>query len=308
MNKNLANLIEVGIVVLSAIAIYKKETEMPLTLIIWDVQHGSAAYIQTPNGKRIAIDLGASEGVSPLKELQDAGVWQLDHLTITHPHMDHIDDILNLDQIQPKAITLPWHLTEEDIRGNQKLQKGAEEKLQRYLKLGKTYARVTSENDITDPRNTGGVAIKMFYPKQASRSNLNNHSVVTTIEYRGIKILIPGDNESDSWEELLRDPKFRGAIHNTHVLVASHHGRDSGYYGKLFDCFQPTITIISDGPVVGTSVTSKYDNHTKGWKVFHRSTEKYEKRKCVTTRKDGDIKLTLEPTNMRKTSMRVEID
>ena len=31
--------------------------EMTLQLLAWNVQHGSAIYIQTPNGKHIAIDL-----------------------------------------------------------------------------------------------------------------------------------------------------------------------------------------------------------------------------------------------------------
>jgi competence protein ComEC len=29
-----------------------------ILVVIYDVQHGSAAYIQTPNGKHIMIDLG----------------------------------------------------------------------------------------------------------------------------------------------------------------------------------------------------------------------------------------------------------
>lgn len=29
-----------------------------LEVMIWDVDHGSAAYIKTPTGKHIAIDLG----------------------------------------------------------------------------------------------------------------------------------------------------------------------------------------------------------------------------------------------------------
>ena len=47
---------------------------MTLQIIVWDVQHGSAAYIKTPNNKYMAIDLGAGEasnrGFSPLAYLQ----------------------------------------------------------------------------------------------------------------------------------------------------------------------------------------------------------------------------------------------
>ena len=58
---------------------------MSLRLILWNVQHGSAAYIHTPNGKHIAIDLGAGDAFSPLQHLWRNGVQRLDHVTITHP-------------------------------------------------------------------------------------------------------------------------------------------------------------------------------------------------------------------------------
>ena len=93
---------------------------MPLRLTMWNVQHGSAAYIQTPNGKNIAIDLGAGDGFSPLQHLRQNGIRNLDHVTITHPHMDHIDDILNLnfDVFVPTTLCAPLHLTENDISPN----------------------------------------------------------------------------------------------------------------------------------------------------------------------------------------------
>ena len=129
----------------------------------------------------------------------------------------------------------------------------------------------------------------MFNPVKAATGNLNNHSVVTTVQCNGVKILIPGDNESASWEELLGQPSFRTAIANTHVLVAAHHGRESGFYRPLFDHIRPLITLISDGRTVGTSVTSWYDAVTKGRQVRKRSDQTTRDRKCLTTRRDGSI-------------------
>ena len=42
---------------------------MTLKFITWDVEHGSAAYIRTPNGKHIAVDLGAQ------RETQASDHW-----------------------------------------------------------------------------------------------------------------------------------------------------------------------------------------------------------------------------------------
>ncbi len=96
-----------------------------LEMVIWDVQHGSAAYLKTPNGKHFVIDLGtgthkgSNNTFSPLLYLkQNWGITSIDKVIITHPHTDHIDDIFNLMQLSPVYIQRPFHLSENDIRGN----------------------------------------------------------------------------------------------------------------------------------------------------------------------------------------------
>ena len=93
-----------------------------MDLVIWDVQHGSSAYLKTPNKKHIVIDLGTGDlsndvvTFSPLLHLKNKyNVEQLDEVIITHPHTDHIDDIMNLDALSPKTLIRPKHLSKEDI-------------------------------------------------------------------------------------------------------------------------------------------------------------------------------------------------
>ena len=283
---------------------------MTLRLIMWNVQHGSAAYIGTPNGKHIALDLGAGDAFSPLKHLWKRGISKLDHVTITHPHMDHIDDILYFDAFKPQSLMVPSHLKESDIRGgNPKPSPEAESKIREYLDISRKYNNpVGPQGGIGSPQNNGGVSMKMFTPVQASTANLNNHSVVTVIEYSEVKILIPGDNEPASWEELLKRRDFVTEIAETHVLVASHHGRESGFHRPLFDHINPLITLISDGRTVDTSATARYANVTKGWKVDKRNGTRQD-RKCVTTRNDGHIEVTVTPgTASQKPILEVLID
>ena len=234
---------------------------MPLRLMMWNVQHGSAAYIQTPNGKHIVIDLGAGDDFSPLKHLWECGMRKLDHVTITHPHMDHIEDILYFDTFAPTSLWAPLHLTEDDIRsGNRQPSQEAEAKIQKYLEITGGVGSVDPQNDVTKPENNGNVSVKTFIPSQASTSNLNDHSVVTILEYSGVKILIPGDNESLSWEELLEATvDLATAIAGTRRTggVASR-ARTLGFIDPLFDHFQPLITLISDGRAVkDTSATNQ---------------------------------------------------
>lgn len=283
---------------------------MTLKIIMWNVQHGSAAYIGTPNGKHIAIDMGASAHFSPFRDQYRKNGIRLDHVTITHPHMDHIDDILNFDSLNPATFLTPNHLTENDIRGgNRNLNKDAESKIRKYLEIKQRYSfPVAPGNDVNLPQNNGGVSIKTFHPTQCPTENLNNHSVVTALEYCGVKVLIPGDNEASSWEELLKNPDFRTAISGTHVLVAAHHGREAGFHEPLFSHFHPFITLISDGSFVNTSATSQYDNVTQGWEVSSRSNKPRRQRKCVTTRNDGTIEIEVGIDNTDRGTFKVTTD
>jgi len=131
-----------------------------------------------------------------------------------------------------------------------------------------------------------------YTPTSCSTSNLNNHSIVTIIEYACSKIMIPGDNEPASWKELLQRQDFLNAIRYTDIFVAPHHGRDSGYCAELFQKISPKLIIISDGRFCDTSATSRYSQQATGWLVHKRGSGSVE-RKCVTTRNDGVINVYL---------------
>jgi competence protein ComEC len=73
---------------------------------IWDVEHGSATYIKSPNGRHIIVDVGLGSyengnDFSPLYHLwKNYGVKQIDYAILTHPHKDHfMRNILNNQSI-----------------------------------------------------------------------------------------------------------------------------------------------------------------------------------------------------------------
>lgn len=275
---------------------------MVLEIVFWDVQHGSSTYIKTPDGTKIIQDLGKGSYAkddlefSPLKHLKNKyGINKIDNIIITHPHKDHIGDILNFDDFSPSVLTRPVHIPKEDI--NKNVSDADKLIFEKYFEISERYNSPVIINP-KDPSNNGGVNIETFHPKSCSNSNINNQSIVTVITYEGIKVILSGDNELCSWNELLEDNDFKNAILDADVFLAPHHGRKSGFHSDLFDHFKPKLTILSDTKSVETSDTDRYKNVTSGWDVYHRNGNKnVEKRYCLTTRKDGVIVLKIGHNN-----------
>ncbi len=259
-----------------------------LEITVWDVQHGSAAYIKTPNNRHIVVDLGDADTFSPLRTLYGRGVRQLDVVVITHPHRDHLDDIFNLKLLSPQVVHTPRQLSEAAIRKGNRVEDMPV--VSEYLQIRQAYTFPTSAvNDVTVPANFGGASFQVFAPCFCDDSNINNHSLVLVASYAGLKMVIPGDNEAPSWKELLKNPTFLAAVSGTDVLLASHHGRDAGYCSELFAAMgKPRLVVISDGRFGDTCATDRYSKQANGWTVYDASGAS-DTRKCVTTRCDGHI-------------------
>lgn len=266
--------------------------------IFWDVQHGHATYIKSPNNRHIVVDLGTGSyglegGFSPLMHLKNNyGVEQLDYVIITHPHKDHIDDIFSFDSLSPKVLQRPKHLADAEVLEGVR-EKDMPQNL-KYLEISKRYNSSVSggSNDPAEPENYGGLKIKTFVPSSCGRGNLNNHSVVSVFEYAGLKVVIPGDNESCSWDELLKLSAFKSMVKNADVLLAPHHGRKSGFHIDAVNLINPRITVVSDGRFCDTSSNSRYGEKSRGWNIYSRKGGS-KKRYCLTTNSDGDVKVRI---------------
>ncbi len=283
-----------------------------LELVVWDVQHGSAAFVKTPGGKTFVFDLGVgsyTEGgeFSPLRHLRSKyGITSVDEVVITHPHTDHLDDIWNFELVTPRVLLRPTHLSDTDVsNGNPPSDQG---KVDAYLKIHHRYCvPVPAQEEPSAAANNGGVRMDFFVPQGCARSNLNNHSVVCILEYLGVKIVITGDNEQCSWNELLGQPGFVTAVSGKGLFLASHHGRDSGFSSGVFANFTPYLSLVSDGAETDTSAVSRYSAVSTGWSVHHRGSGNDEKRRCLTTRNDGPISAQVFAENGR-VHLKVQID
>ncbi|MET0572148.1 MAG: hypothetical protein ABWZ79_12035 [Pedobacter agri] len=263
---------------------------------VWDVKHGSAIFIQTPNNRVHVIDLGRgdysenSDDRSPLETIKNHyRLSTINHLTITHPHKDHIDDILSLDRlgIEVEVLLRPKWLSRGDVSGT--IRSADQAKFDKYFSLNDGYnVDVTgTSSDVHISSNTGGVKFEHFSTATLPKNNFNNHSIVTVMKYEGVTIVIPGDNEYDSLEELMQDTSFKTAISNCDILIAPHHGRESAYHSGFVSTANPRLTIISDGSICDTSANSKYSQASRGWDIWKGQNQ--QKRYLLTTNTDGEI-------------------
>lgn len=261
---------------------------------IWDVKHGNATFIRTPNNKNLVFDLGRgdysenSDDRSPLETLRDHyRVRKIDYLMVTHPHKDHIDDILNLDYFDVSVFHRPKHLEKATVMSG--IRNSDRLKFEKYFEMNERFnTPIVGTSDAIDvPENYGGVIFKHFSTPLLPQSNLNNHSLFTIIEYEKIKIIIPGDNECISIDQLMQRADFKIAIKDCDVLIAPHHGRESAYSSSFVDHANPRLTIISDGSVCDTSANSKYSARSRGWSVHKNGA--IINRKLLTTNCDGEI-------------------
>jgi len=269
-----------------------------LYLKLWDVKYGNATYIKTPNGKNIVQDLGigalktGSATFSPLSFLKNSmKIDKLDEVIITHPHADHIKDIFNFDSFTPEVINRPKHLTKAEIvTANRKED---QELVEKYIEISTRYNEdISANNTPLHAQNNGGTSIQVFHSTGSNPANINNQSVVTVISYAKSKVILPGDNDEESWQELLSQNSFKKAIEDTDIFVASHHGLESGFCNDLFDYFHPKLIIISNGRFADNNCLMRYKEIASGLDIHLRNGGIAEK-KCLTTKSDGNIEIAI---------------
>lgn len=283
-------------------------------IVFWDVQHGHAAYIRSPNDRHIVIDLGTGSyhgttTFSPLHHLREVyGIQQLDYVIITHPHLDHIDDIDQFGNLSPKVLLRPKHLDRKPIL--ERARDAERGKLEKYFDISDRYSRELAANspDHPDnPENYGQMKIYRYGPTTASESNINNHSIVTIFEFAGVKALIPGDNEPPSWNELMENEDFLMRSNDVDVLLAPHHGRNSGYDARVVKHLNPRIVVVSDGRHQDTSAWDRYSSMARGWEVSSRKGSARQRR-CLTTTGDGVIDVGFGYTGEGRSFLQVVAD
>ena len=236
---------------------------------------------------------------SPIRQTRKR--WgEIDHLIISHPHIDHISDIVHIGRQRPMTLMSP-------IIPKFTLMQG---KYGRYKRITERYLDFASEYNHTPRRyhiaaRYGSARIINFWLR-GHHSDINDHSIVTFLKFGGFVLLFGGDLTSHGWDSLAKQEGYslNSLLSRTNFFQVSHHGRLEGYNKSILDRMQNLqLALISDKKKQSTSVTDYYSTHCSGWNVFDEVSKTYEKRHVLTTRNDGRIRIWISHRDERVRAM-----
>lgn len=261
-----------------------------MDLKIFDVEHGACALLTCDDNTHMMIDCGhnSTTGWYPGSYLRAAGITKLDMLAITNYDEDHVSGLINLDA----NVYIDW-LWRNPL-STRVLKSLKSEGMGRGIdQLCDMINHRFTGNDLSTLPHFSGITRRVFHNQYPTFDDENNLSMVIYLECFGVGFLFPGDLERAGWLELIKLGAFRNALAATNVLVASHHGRESGCCDEAMNlCPNINVVVISDkGHEHETQQTLDFYASYASGTVFRGN-----RRRVLTTRHDGRIGFSLSAT------------
>ncbi len=209
-----------------------------LTLHFIDVGQGDSILIQYPDGTADLVDGGGSWNTEALDTgeavltpyLSHNGIVRLHRIFLTHAHADHMNGLISLRRYIPSDV---FYCTRKPVSDAafQKLVKSSPVRIQGIrrgmsFRQGSVFLRVLAPDDC---RNTSRVA--------------NDDSLVLLLEYGNRRILLAGDAERLTEENLV---KWEGHM-KLDLLKVAHHGSRTSTTTEFLSHFNPRMAVISVG-------------------------------------------------------------
>jgi len=267
-----------------------------LDITFYDVDHGSAVWISTPSGYNVMYDLGRSAQFSPLVDVYNHGVRAFDAVVVSHPHLDHFNDIASLGYFSVwKLFRCDDALLLNAYRGQFRYRSDDVSFLQ--AQYSAWHHRCQYEMGI-DGVNTGsydtpdGVRLEIFAPNGCV--DVNDQSIVVVVAYGDFRCVLTGDNGPASLSQLMSNSRFRNWASGVDVLLCPHHGRASGFDAGFVQLVNPVCCVASDRSGTDSAI-GDYDRYCEGvWLVRHDTRQRFFG-KVLTTRNNGHVWLSVAP-------------
>lgn len=225
-----------------------RHDELRITFL--SVGQGDSTLIELPNRQRVyLIDSGGLLRFSGdewrqsptdyevgrqviVPYLKGRGIQRIDRMVITHADADHVEGAEEvMQEVAVKEIHISPSSAVENVMVDLK-----EESVKQQIPIKEKLAG--------DGWQVAGVSFQYVMPYDLEYEG-NNDSLVLVINYRGYRIIIPGDLEKEGEQELVR--KNPSDVANTTLLKAGHHGSKTSTSQSFIDVVNPQLIIYSTG-------------------------------------------------------------
>lgn len=181
------------------------------------------------------VDCGTrAKGSTVVEYLKDLGITKIDILVGTHSHDDHMGGIaevirnfeigtLYAPDNSKESITTFWYMDFLDAVSEKNVNWV-------YPEVGTTFW-------------VGDANIQIVAPSSKEYNNMNNYSIVLRVTYGETDVLLMGDAETLSEEEIMNN----GLYIDVDVLKLGHHGSSTSSSEKFLNATTPQYAIISAG-------------------------------------------------------------
>ena len=200
--------------------------------------------------------------VNPVAYLKDRGINSVFRFILTHPDMDHMDGIKAFfETFKPVAF---WDTNNKKKMDNSSWSGSPynQEDWDFYRSLRdskpdynpKRLANLSGGNgqfwNRGEDGNPGGDGYTILAPTQKlvdeanQKDNYNDCSYVLLYQTHSKRIIFGGDSHDDTWEHILNT--WEKEVRDIDLLIAPHHGRDSGRSYDFLDVLRPTLTFFGN--------------------------------------------------------------
>jgi competence protein ComEC len=215
-------------------------------------QRGKIVFVNVAQGDGVVIKLGSTIVVSDVGEhkvenvdatLRDLDAKQIDVAILTHPHQDHVANLLSL------ARDYHWTIKQAVITQSQWWQ-GTDTNRAIVKLLDDLHVPVELATRAQRYHWGGGEWLILNPPKgdfSGGSDQAANASLAYLLSYNGVTALFTGDVEAKTGRRIAKE--LQSVLDQpVDIFLATHHGSAEGSVQQLLDVTKPRWAVISAGP------------------------------------------------------------